>query len=429
MGKYADMTAEELENEKKELEKKYHDLQEKELHLDISRGKPCQEQLNLSLPMLDILNSSTPGFKCENGIDVRNYGIIDGIPECRRLMGDLMDADEENVIVTGNSTLNLFYDIISQAVTHGLPGFARPWGEIKGKKFLCPAPGYDRHFAVLEHFGFELISVDMNENGPDMDQVEKFIKDPLVKGIICVPKYTNPQGITFSEEVIKKFAKLHPASDDFKIFWDNAYAVHDLYPDDSQNSIPSLLKLSKLEGTENMVYMFASTSKITMPTAGIAAIASSKENIADIKSRLSLQNIGPDKINQLRHVKFFNDLDGIKEHMKKHAEILRPKFETLLSEFDKGLSEYGIAHWISPKGGYFVSVELLNGTAKKTVSLCKNAGLVLTGAGSVFPYGKDPNDSTLRIAPSFAPLTDIPLAAEIFCICARLAAIDKYLEV
>ncbi len=427
MKKYSEMTREELLLEKEATEKRYSKKKALGLKLDISRGKPSPEQLALSLPMLDLVNSKTENFKCENGFDIRNYGVVDGIPECRRLFGEILDAPMENVIVTGNSSLNLFYDLIAHAMCHGLPGGKSPWCECKERKLLCPAPGYDRHFAVGELFGFELITVPMNSDGPDMDLVEELIKDETVKGIICVPKYSNPQGISCSAEVVERFAKLSPAAPDFRIFWDNAYVVHHLDFDGEMDEIPSLLNLAKENGKEDMVYMLGSTSKVTFPTAGLAAVASSERNTADFKRTLSFQNIGPDKINQMRHVLFFKNLEGVLNHMRKQAEIIRPKFETVLGVLKEELSGTGIANWNTPKGGYFVSAELMSGTAKRTVALCKEAGLVLTGAGAVYPYGKDPEDSILRIAPTFAPVSELPDAMEIFCLSAKLAAIEKLL--
>lgn len=427
MKKYSEMTREELLLEKEAVLKRYSEKKALGLKLDISRGKPCPEQLALSLPMLDLVNSETENFKCENGFDIRNYGVIEGIPECRRLFGEILDAPAENVIVTGNSSLNLFYDLIAHAMCHGIPGGNSPWCECKERKLLCPAPGYDRHFAVGELFGFELITVPMNSDGPNMDLVEELIKDENVKGIVCVPKYSNPQGISYSPEVVERFAKLSPAAPDFRIFWDNAYVVHHLDFDGENDEIPSLLKLAKENGNEDMVYMLGSTSKVTFPTAGLAAVASSERNTADFKRTLSFQNIGPDKINQMRHVLFFKNLEGVLKHMRKQAEIIRPKFGTVLSVLKAELSGTGIAKWNSPKGGYFVSAELLEGTAKRTVALCKEAGLVLTGAGAVYPYGKDPEDSILRIAPTFAPVSELPDAMEIFCLSAKLAAVEKLL--
>ncbi len=428
MKKYSEMTKEELLSEKKLVEKAYFEKKSLGLKLDISRGKPCEEQLSLSLPMLDIINSDTECFQCENGFDIRNYGVVEGIPECRRLFGEILGAPMENVIVTGNSSLNLFYDLISHAMCHIIPGGKAPWSECKNRKLLCPAPGYDRHFAVGEFFGFELITVPMNSDGPDMDIVEELVRDENVKGIVCVPKYSNPQGISYSAEVVERFAKLSPAASDFRIFWDNAYTVHHLDFDGEMDEIPSLLLRAQEYGNENMVYMLGSTSKITFPTAGLAAIAASDENIADLKRMLSFQNIGPDKINQMRHILFFQDYEGVLNHMRKQADIIRPKFKTVLTVLKNELDETGIAKWNDPKGGYFIAAELLEGTAKRTASLCKEAGLIITGAGAVYPYSKDPKDSILRIAPTFAPLSDIPIAMEIFCISAKLAAIEKLLS-
>ncbi len=420
---YFEMTEEELLFEKESLVKRYEDKKSLGLKLDISRGKPCAEQLALSVPMLSIIRDNIENFKCENGFDVRNYGMIEGIPKARKLFGELLGAPAENVVVTGNSSLNLYYDLIANAMSLGIRG-GKPWYECKERKLLCPAPGYDRHFAVGELFGFELITVPMNEDGPDMDLVEELVKDPTVKGIVCVPKYSNPGGITYSDEIIERFADLSPAAEDFCIFWDNAYTVHHF---EEVIEIPSLLELAKEKGNEDMVFMLGSTSKITFPTAGLAAVAASDKNIAAIKKRLSFQNIGPNKINQLRHALFFENKEAVLKHMAKQAEIIRPKFEGVLNTFKNEFEGLGIAKWNEPKGGYFIAAELAEGTAKRTVELCKEAGLVITGAGAVYPYGKDPKDSVLRIAPTFAPLKDIPVASELFCICARLAAVEKLL--
>lgn len=425
MKSYFEMTKCELKEEQKNLSKRYTEIKEMNLKLDISRGKPCPEQLALSAPMLDLINSNTQSFKAENNIDIRNYGCIEGIPEARKLFGEYLGVPYENVLVTGNSTLNIFYDLLSQYVLKGTAN-CEPWCINAKRKILCPAPGYDRHFAAAEYLGFELVSIPMKDDGPDMDIIREKIKDPDVKCIICVPKYSNPQGITYSDEVINEFASLTPAAKDFKIFWDNAYSVHELYPETAYD-IPSLLSLAAKNGNEDMVIMMASFSKITFPTGGLAALATSENNLKEIKSRLSLQYIGPDKVNQMRHVMFLKDLDTIKKHMKKQADILRPKFESLLNGLESYLADTKTAKWISPKGGYFISTELLSGTAKRTVQLCKEAGLTLTEAGSVFPYKKDPDDSVLRIAPSFATLDDIPIASELFCISARIAATEKLL--
>lgn len=422
------MSLSELQKEKAEVLKNYENIKSLGLKLDISRGKPSPEQLALSAPMLDIINSKTENFKCESGVDIRNYGVVEGIPECRKLFADILEAKPEEVIVTGNSSLNLFYTLISHAVCQGVPGSEKPWSECKERKLLCPVPGYDRHFSVGEYFGFELIPVKMYSDGPDMDEVEMYVTDPDVKGIICVPKYSNPQGISYSKKVVERFAKLLPAAPDFRIFWDNAYVVHDLYPDGEKDEVPSLLRLAEKYGNEDMVYMLGSTSKITFPTAGLAAVAASENNIADLKKMFSFQNIGPDKINQMRHILFFKDKNGVLEHMKKQAKIITPKFEVVLNALESELEETGIANWTSPKGGYFICAELLPGTAKRTVELCKDAGLTITDAGSVYPHKNDPLDSVLRIAPTFAPLDDLPDAMKIFTLSAKLAAIEKLTE-
>ena len=422
------LSREELLAEKALLEKRYEEKKELGLKLNISRGTPCPEQLALSLPMLDLINSKTEDFKCEGGFDIRNYGVVEGIPEARKLFAEILDAKPEEVIVTGNSTLKLFYDLLGHAICQGVPGGDTPWSEEKHRKLLCPVPGYDRHFAAGEQFGFELVPVPMNENGPDMDLVEELIKDPAVKAIICVPKYSNPEGISYSDKVVRRLAALSPAAKDFRIFWDNAYVVHDLDPDGDVDEVPSLLRLAEENGKEDMVYMFASTSKVTFPTAGLAAVACSKTNWGDLKKALSFQNIGPDKVNQMRHVLFFRDLAGVKAHMKKQAAIIRPKFEAVLRVLSTELSESGVASWTKPKGGYFITAALYPGTAKRTVALCKDAGLTLTGAGSVYPHGVDPKDSVLRIAPTFAPLADIPNAIEIFGISAKIAACEVLLN-
>lgn len=422
------MSLSELQKEKAEVLKNYENIKSLGLKLDISRGKPSPEQLALSAPMLDIINSKTENFKCESGVDIRNYGVVEGIPECRKLFADILEAKPEEVIVTGNSSLNLFYTLISHAVCQGVPGSEKPWSECKERKLLCPVPGYDRHFSVGEYFGFELIPVKMYSDGPDMDEVEMYVTDPDVKGIICVPKYSNPQGISYSKKVVERFAKLLPAAPDFRIFWDNAYVVHDLYPDGEKDEVPSLLRLAEKYGNEDMVYMLGSTSKITFPTAGLAAVAASENNIADLKKMFSFQNIGPDKINQMRHILFFKDKNGVLEHMKEQAKIITPKFEVVLNALESELEETGIANWTSPKGGYFICAELLPGTAKRTVELCKDAGLTITDAGSVYPHKNDPLDSVLRIAPTFAPLDDLPDAMKIFTLSAKLAAIEKLTE-
>lgn len=425
MKTYVQMTKEELTALKEDLLKAYNSQKEKGLNLDISRGKPGSAQLDLAMPMLDVLNSSSE-MRSEDGTDVRNYGVLAGIPEARKLMGDVMGADPSQTIVFGNSSLNVMYDTIARSVLFGVMG-STPWYRLPHIKFLCPVPGYDRHFSVTEQFGFELISIPMNENGPDMDIVENYVNnDPEVKGIWCVPVYSNPGGAVYSDETVKRLASLKPAAADFRIYWDNAYVIHHLY--DEENQILNILEECEKAGNPDLVYQFCSTSKITFSGAGIAAMSASKANIEDTLSKIKWQTIGADKVNQLRHVRFFKDAAGMKEHMKKHAAILRPKFEAVLKKLDEELGGLDIASWNHPQGGYFVSFNGTEGTAKRIVALCKEAGLVLTGAGAAYPYGKDPKDSNIRIAPSLPPVEEVEQAMELFVICVKLATVEKLLE-
>ncbi len=426
MKSYCELTREELLELKSELEKKYEEAKAEGLALDMSRGKPSPAQLDLSRGMLDVLNSSSE-LKAENGTDVRNYGLLEGIYEARKLMGDIMGVPAENVIVCGNASLNIMYDLVSRAEVFGFDG-CTPWAKLDKVKFLCPAPGYDRHFGITELFGIEMITVPMNEDGPDMDIVEKYVNnDESVKGIWCVPKYSNPQGVVYSDETVKRFAALKPAAKDFRVFWDNAYAVHDLYPE-KEVKLLNIFDECKKTGNENMVFELCSTSKISFSGAGISAVASSKNNIEEIKKYMTKQTIGYDKINQLRHVRFFKDINGIKEHMKKHAALLRPKFEAVLDTLEKDLAGTGVGTWTKPLGGYFISFEGLEGTAKAIVQKCKDAGMTLTGAGATYPYKNDPKDSNIRIAPSYPSLEEMSKAAALFTICVRLVSIDKILE-
>ena len=426
MKSYSELTCEELLELKSELEKKYEEAKAEGLALDMSRGKPSPAQLDLSRGMLDVLNSSSE-LKAENGTDVRNYGLLEGIYEARKLMGDIMGVPAENVIVCGNASLNIMYDLVSRAEVFGFDG-CTPWAKLDKVKFLCPAPGYDRHFGITELFGIEMITVPMNEDGPDMDIVEKYVNnDESVKGIWCVPKYSNPQGVVYSDETVKRFAALKPAAKDFRVFWDNAYAVHDLYPE-KEVKLLNIFDECKKNGNENMVFELCSTSKISFSGAGISAVASSKNNIEEIKKYMTKQTIGYDKINQLRHVKYFKDINGIKEHMKKHAALLRPKFEAVLDTLENDLAGTGVGTWTKPLGGYFISFEGLEGTAKAIVQKCKDAGMTLTGAGATYPYKNDPKDSNIRIAPSYPSLEEMSKAAALFTICVRLVSIDKILE-
>ena len=365
--------------------------------------------------------------KSENGTDLRNYGVLDGIPEVKKLIGDMVGAKPENVIVYGNSSLNIMYDQIARAEIFGICGNT-PWCKLDKVKFLCPVPGYDRHFAITEEFGIEMINIPMTEDGPDMDMVEQYVNnDVAVKGIWCVPKYSNPQGVVYSDETVRRFANLKPAAADFRIFWDNAYVVHHLY-EDNQAQILNILDECEKAGNPDIVFQFCSTSKVSFPGAGIAAISASAANIADIKKRLTIQTIGHDKINQLRHVKFFKDQKGVQEHMMKQAAIIRPKFEMVEEMFTEEIASRGIGTWMHPLGGYFISFEALEGCAKKIVEKCKEAGVVLTGAGSPYPYKKDPKDSVIRIAPTYPSMDELKEAVKVFTVVVRLVSVDKLLE-
>ena len=423
---YNDMSKEELLALKESLNKEYAEAKAKGLALDMSRGKPSAKQLDVSLGLLDTINSSSD-LKALDGTDCRNYGVLDGIPEAKKLMADMMGTTPDHVIVYGNASLNIMYDQISRAYTHGILGNT-PWCKLDKVKFLCPVPGYDRHFAITERFGIEMINIPMSESGPDMGMVEEYVsKDASVKGIWCVPKYSNPQGYTYSEETVKRMAALKPAAEDFRIFWDNAYVIHDLY-DDNKDEIADIISECEKAGNPDMVFEFASTSKVSFPGSGIAALASSANNIADIKKQLTIQTIGHDKLNQLRHVRFFKDINGLKEHMRKHAEFMRPKFEAVESVLEEELGGLGIGSWTEPKGGYFISFEAMDGCAKAIVAKCKEAGVKLTGAGATFPYGKDPKDSNIRIAPSFPTPEELKQAADLFVLCVKLVSVEKLLE-
>ncbi len=417
MKTYAEMSREELLSEKASLEERYNEFKARGLKLDMSRGKPCKEQLDLSVALNDVKDYVS------DGVDVRNYGMLDGIPSCKKLFADLMGVKPENVIVGPTSSLNLMFDYVSQCYTHGAG--STPWCKLDKVKFLCPVPGYDRHFTILEHFGIEMINVDMKQDGPDMDAIEEFVKDPSVKGMFCVPKYSNPQGITFSDDVVRRIAALKPAAEDFRIVWDNAYCVHDLVEDGDK--LLNIFDVLPEYGNDDMVVEVCSTSKITFPGAGVSAIIASDNNIKMIKSRLSAQVISYDKMNQHRHVVFFGDANGVLNHMKKHAAILKPKFDIVIKTLNEELAGNGIASWFAPKGGYFISLDVMDGCAKRVGELCKEAGVTLTSVGATYPYGKDPNNKNIRIAPSFPPVDELSLAAELLCICTRLAAAEKLL--
>lgn len=426
MKSYKELTREELLELQKELQAEYEEEKAKGLKLDISRGKPSKAQLDLSMPMMDVLNS-TSDLSSEDGTDARNYGGLEGIAEARKLMGDVMGVDPSQVIVFGNSSLNIMYDCVARSVMFGVMG-STPWCKLDKVKFLCPVPGYDRHFGITEQFGFEMINIPLLEDGPDMDMVEEYVNnDPAVKGIWCVPLYSNPTGTVYSDEVVKRFANLKPAAEDFRIYWDNAYAIHHLY-EEKQGSLLNIIDECAKAGNPDMVYQFCSTSKVTFSGAGIAAMSASPANIADVKSRMKWATIGFDKVNQLRHVRFFKDYDGLTEHMKLHADVIRPKFQALLEKLDKELGELGIATWTNPLGGYFISFNAMEGCAKKIVAKCKEAGLVMTGAGAAFPYGNDPQDSNIRIAPTMPSPEELTIAADLFVTCVKLVSVEKLLE-
>ena len=426
MTSYMKMTKEELLSLKTELEAKYEDVKGKGLKLDMSRGKPAAAQLDLSMGMMDVMNSQCD-LKSEEGVDCRNYGILDGIIEAKRLLGDMIEVPAENIIIYGNSSLNVMYDTVSRSMTHGVMG-STPWAKLDKVKFLCPVPGYDRHFAITEYFGIEMINVPMTPEGPDMDLVEKLVsEDEAIKGIWCVPKYSNPQGITYSDDTVRRFARLKPAAKDFRIYWDNAYGIHHLYDEDQDYLIEILAECEKA-GNPDMVYKFCSTSKISFPGSGVAAIAASQANLVDIRKQLTIQTIGHDKVNQLRHIRYYKDLAGMEAHMKKHADILRPKFEAVLEVLERELGGAEIGSWVKPKGGYFISFEAMEGCAKAIVAKCKEAGVTMTNAGATYPYGKDPQDSNIRIAPSFPTPEELAVAADLFVLCVKLVSIDKLLE-
>lgn len=424
MTPYRELNKEQLQVLKAQLEKEFEEVKAKGLNLDMSRGKPSKKQLELAMDMLEELKS-TDKLKCEAGIDCRNYGLLEGIPEARRLLGAMTEVTPDKIIIFGNSSLNVMFDTISRSMTHGVCGNT-PWCKLDKVKFLCPAPGYDRHFKITEYFGIEMITVPMTPTGPDMDMVEKLVSsDDAIKGIWCVPKYSNPQGITYSEETVKRFARLKPAAPDFRIFWDNAYCIHHLY--EEKDFLLEILEECEKVGNPDLAYKFLSTSKVSFPGSGIAAVAASPRNLEDIKKHMSIQTIGHDKINQLRHVRFFKDIDGMHEHMKKHAEILRPKFEAVENTLEKEIGGLGIGEWTNPKGGYFISFESMEGCAKAIVAKAAEAGVKMTDVGATYPYGKDPHDSNIRIAPSFPTLEELQTATEIFVLSVKLVSVEKLL--
>jgi len=419
----SEMNKEQLTAFKNDVQKLYDDFKAQGLALDMSRGKPSPAQLDLSMDMLKVLDETN--YKGDNGFDTRNYGVLDGIPEAKKLFAPMIGVNTDEIIIFGNSSLSAMYWSVQMAYTHGILG-CTPWGKLDKVKFLCPVPGYDRHFKVTEFFGVEMINVPMLPTGPDMDMVEKLVaEDDSIKGIWCVPQYSNPDGIVYSDETVKRFAALKPAAKDFRIFWDNAYCVHHLV--ENPPKILNLLEEAKKSGNENIVYTFGSTSKITFPGAGVAFMGASKENIDSLKNSLGTSIISYDKMNQIRHVRFFGNFENLVEHMKKHTAILAPKFNAVVDMLEKEIAPLGIGSWVKPEGGYFVSFNSVNGCAKRIVQLCKEAGVVLTGAGATFPYGKDPDDKNIRLSPSYPTVEELTKAMELFVICVKLATAEKML--
>ncbi len=416
----------ELEKEYELLVKQYEDVKGKGLKLNMARGKPGNEQLEISKEMLNVINSAATCI-ADDGTDCRNYGNLEGITECRELFAKILEVEPSMVMVGGNSSLNMMFDSISTMMTTPIVDGEKPWYEVKDRKFLCPVPGYDRHFSITEYFGFEMITVPMTDQGPDMDLVEKLVEsDASIKGMWCVPKYSNPQGITYSDETVKRIAALKPKAKDFRVIWDNAYAVHDVT--DTPDRLLNIMEECKKTGNEDLPLLFCSTSKITFPGSGVAAMAASENNMKVFLNKYKFQTIGFDKMNMHRHMLFFKDYNGVLEHMKKHKEILKPKFKMVIKKLEEQVKESGIAEWLNPNGGYFVSVDVLEGTADRVVQLCKEAGVVLTGAGATYPYGKDPKNSNIRIAPSFPPVNELSDAMDVFCVCTKLAAVEKLLN-
>lgn len=427
MPRYAEMSKAELEAELAEVRARYGEMAARGLKLNMARGKPSAAQLELSLPLLDVLDSAAD-LAAEDGTDCRNYGVLDGIPEAKRLMATLLDDEPENVIVLGNASLTAMYDAMVRYLVFGALG-STPWGRLPEVKWLCPVPGYDRHFSICEDLGIEMIPVPLCEDGPDMEEVERLVAaDDTIKGIWCVPKYSNPGGTTYSDETVRRLAAMECAADDFRIFWDNAYCVHHLFDDAAeQDQLLDIAAACREAGTEDRCFKFASTSKVTFPGAGISALAASPANIAEIKKRVGVQTIGHDKLNQLRHVRFLRDAEGLAAHMAKHAAILRPKFELVNAKLQEGLDEVGGCSWSNPRGGYFVSFDAPQGCAKRVVTLAKEAGVTMTGAGATYPYKQDPNDSNIRIAPTLPPLEELDEAMDVFTVCVKLAYVEKLL--
>ena len=425
---FKDMTKAERESLLAQLENELASFKARDLKLNMARGKPSAEQLDLSMPLLEALTSYEDCIS-EDGTDCRNYGVLDGLPEAKRLMACMLDDEPENVIVFGNSSLTVMYDTLARCIDFGTGGCA-PWANCGAIKWICPTPGYDRHFSVTEAFGIEMIPVPLNENGPDMDLVERLVaENDSVKGIWCVPKYSNPSGVTYSDEVVRRLAEMETAAEDFRIFWDNAYCVHHLFDDvTEQDQLLDIADACIEAGHPDRYFKFASTSKVTFPGAGISAMAASPEIIAETKHQIGPQMIGQDKLNQLRHVRFLRDGAGIAEHMAKHAAILRPKFQLVLEKLEVELGDTGIARWTKPRGGYFISFDGIEGTARRTVELAREAGVTMTGAGATWPGGIDPHDANIRIAPTLPPLDELAEAMDVFVCCVKIAALEKLRE-
>lgn len=406
------------------LSSSYAIFQAQKLKLDMSRGKPCPAQLDLSAGLIDCL--SQKDYKAIDGTDCRNYGGLDGIPEAKELLAWILEVRHQNVIIGGNSSLVLMHDLIARAMLHGLPESENPWGKLPKVKFLCPSPGYDRHFSICEYFGIEMITIDYLADGPNMDKVEQLVAaDPTIKGIWCVPKYSNPTGITYSDTVVKRLATMATAATDFRIFWDNAYAIHHLTS--TPQRLLNILETCTQAGHPNRVFMFSSTSKISFASAGIAMLASSETNIGWLKKQMTFQTIGPDKLNQLRHVRFFKDQSGIEEHMRQQEAIITPKFNMVLEILEAKLGGKNIASWSKPQGGYFISLNTLPGCAQQVVARAAAAGVVLTPAGATFPYGKDPEDKNIRLSPTFPPLSELKQAMELVVLCIELVSAEQEL--
>ena len=419
---YLNMSKSELTQQLEQLQDEYKKYCDMGLKLDMSRGKPGAEQLNLSEGLLKTIVSNDD-CKTADGLDCRNYGVLTGIPEIKEMFAELLGVEENEIMVGGNSSLNMMFDAVSAMMTANVNG-GTPWAKLDKVKWLCPAPGYDRHFGITEYFGIEMITVPMTSQGPDMDMVEELVSnDSSIKGIWCVPKYSNPQGITYSDETVTRFAKLKPAADDFRIIWDNAYAIHDIA--EQGDTLLNIMEECKKYGNEDLPIIFASTSKITFPGAGVACMAASEKNMKFFLKKYTIQTIGYDKLNMLRHVKFFGNYQGLLAHMQKHRAVLEPRFKAVTDKLDAELSGLGIAQWVNPKGGYFVSVDVLEGCAKRVVQLCKDAGVVLTGAGATYPYGKDPKDSNIRLAPTLPPVEELEIAMNLFCLSTKIAALEK----